>query len=407
MLAEPSVSRYVEPLMRKLLFPAAVILGLLLLLWLREDEPRPLDQLAQQEVATPAAADPLPAGVSPSVSGKRPTEIQRAPQIEEAQESQIAQATELLTLALLFFDAETNKPVSGKIQLWQLDVQASERWTAGDLLLFEKEVRDGRMEVPNLIPGAYRVHALFARDESPDLEPFDLQFDQQQVEFLVPIPRTEDAFLTWVLPNGSLLLGDQEKLERHWAGRGANMVSNPNPDWVNPRYEIVDGGYELTLSSRGGGGRFGSRPHQRWREQKSADGRYSADSVKQDSRQWRNFTKSRWRRGHRGGVLVVLRPQGATEYAAVFVEPRDIQERLQFPAGIAARDMTENIQVECHPVAFGLRSDAQKQGILHLEQAWQKSTITISIDVEEFAPVQLTWRPIDGPLPRITLAPRA
>jgi len=392
--------------MRKLLFLTAVILGLLLLLWLREDEPQALEEMGQQEVVLPAAADPLPAVTAAAETPAESAAIQRDPQIVEANEVPDADAVETLTLVLRFFDEETAKPVSGSIQLWQLNLRQSDRWTAGDLLLFENEVRDGRMEVPNLEPGSYRVHALFAREGSPDLEPFDLEFDQQQVEFLVAVPRTEEAFITWVLPNGSLVLGEQEKLERHWAGRGANMVANPNPDWVNPRYEIVDGDYELAMSSRGGGGRFGSRTHQRWREQKSADGRYPADSVKQDSRQWRNFTRSRWRRGNRGEVLLVLRPQGTTEYAAVFVEPRDIQERLRFPAGITPRDLTEVIQVECDPVAFGLHADGQGKGIRHLEQAWPLSTITISIDVEEFAPVNLSWRPIDGPLPMIELVPR-
>lgn len=403
MLAEPTVCRYVEPLMRKLLILIAVILGLLLLLWLREDQPRPLEEFAQQESVIPAPAEPLPAVVA---SEAELPAIQRKPQAEETAPGSMEDDVEALTLVLRFFDEDTRKPVSGNIQLWHLNVPDSERWTAGDELLLEEEMKDGRMAIPNLAPGSYRVHALFAKQGSPDLEPFQLQFDQQQEEYLVPAPQTENVFITWFLPDGSLLRGDEEALERRWAGRGAFMATDLNPAWVNPRYEKSEDGLTIHLSSRGSGGRFGSRSHQRWREQKGADGRYSADSVKQNSREWRNFTKSRWRRDGRDELLLIVRHQGTTEYAAVFVEPRDIQERLQFPAGIPARDMTEEIQVECEPVAFGLRKGASEHGILHLEQAWPQSTITISIDVEEFAPLNLSWRPIDGPLPVIVLAPR-
>ncbi len=406
MLAEPTASRYVEPLMRKPLILIAAILGLLMLLWLREDEPRSLAEPARQEINMPAAADPLPPLIAPDAPGTTLHQIQRDQPVVEINSSSTPEAAEALTLILRFFAAETLQPVSGALQLWQVNLPENEQWTAGDRLVLETKAQDGRLEVPNLSAGEYRVHCLFAVEGSPASAAFRLQHDQQQVELKVTMPHKEEAHITWVFRNGSLLCGDQEILERRWAGNSSSMNSHPDPVWAQERRQKIENEETMTFRGRGAGGRFGSRSHQSWREQIDGEGRYPLNQIEQNSRLWENQSFSRWRRGGREDIRLSVSAQGTGEYAAVFLEPKEVQQQLRFPAGFEPHDVTSEIQIQCEAVPFGLNPQQQEQQVVHLEQAWQRSTVSITLDVQEFAPVSLTWRPIDGPLPVIALLPR-
>lgn len=406
MLIEPSTSRYVDPLMPKLLFLTAVVLSLLLLLWLREDEPRSLVEPARQEVNKPAAADPLPSIIAHNAPSAKLKRIQRDQPVEEINQSSTPEVTETLALILRLFDAETLQPVSGALQLWRVNLPENEQWTAGDRLVLETKAQDGRLEVPNLTAGDYRVHCLFAVEGSPASAAFRLQHDQQQVELKVTMPRKEEAHITWVSSNGALLGGDQEILERQWAGNSSRMNSHPDPVWAQERRQKIENEETMTFRGRGAGGRFGSRSHQSWRAQIDGEGRYPLNQIEQNSRLWKNQSFSRWRRGGREDIRLSVSAQGTGEYAAVFLEPKEVQQQLRFPAGFEPHDVTSEIQILCEAVPFGLNPQQQEQQVVYLEQAWQRSTVSITLDVPEYAPVSLTWRPIDGPLPVIALLPR-
>lgn len=401
MLAEPTAWRYVEPDMRKPFALMVALLGLLLLFWWWQGGSRELGDLSSNPSALVAAAEPL----APEPAEALPTEQAVERQLAEDQVSRVGEEApaEDLTLVLLFFSAETAAPVSGVIQLWKLNVPENEDWTAGDLSLLETEVQNGRLEVPNLEPGFYRVHILFALEGSPASLPFEFELDQQQVEFVVSVPSKKTAYITWLRPDGTVLRGEEDILERRWEGGSSRMVSDPTPVWVNPRYRKTEEGLAISVGSRGAGGRFGMRLHQEWRRPEGIDGRFSLGPIEQDSRLWRHTTKSRWRRGERLEIELQLNAEGTEDYACVFVEPRDIQARLIFPAGVAPRDLQEEIHIQCEPVGFGPRPTFDDRPVLHAEQAWRQSLLRIRIQTPDFEPVEISWRPIDGPLPSIVL----
>ncbi|MFK5956281.1 MAG: hypothetical protein QM477_07535 [Planctomycetota bacterium] len=273
--------------MRRLLVIIIVLLALIVVMW--KDEPATaMPPFAERPAPTELESAPTVADARrPQLERQQETvkeEIEALPEEEfleweEAEPEPVELGSSALELH--FFDAATQLPVSGTIELWRLAVGAFETWTAGDQKQYQGESVDGRLLIDQLPEGWYRIYVLNAVAGSATEEAFEVQGAFTFVERFVKMPGEEDIHLLLFHPDGSLLRSTTEALITIKArGSRSKDFLDRLPPWVEER---MPRGNLCTEASALGGG-YGMSLHQSWKELEFYPDGFFIGSLRQDNR---------------------------------------------------------------------------------------------------------------------------
>ena len=256
------------------------------------------------------------------------------------------------TLDLRVFDAHTSQPVASSVQLWRLDVPATDTWTMGDQLQVSSEDPQGVFRFSNLPEGDYRIYALSARLGAESPPAFRVEGEITSVERFIDMPRERHAVLHLYRPDGyPLIPSGTQRLEMRDRGTGYSMHLDPVPEWAQRRFP--KGPYALVSESIGGG--FSSSSHRRWKLLLPFGEGIPLGLLKENDRSKKIDIKREFRLQGGLSVTVHVQPQGYPAYAAVFLDPAEVQEHLIFPDGSIPQDFSEDFVITAEAVPLGLR----------------------------------------------------
>jgi len=317
---------------------------------------------------------------------------------EEAKPEPVEQGESALELR--FFDAATQLPVSGTVQLWRLQVAESETWSAGDQLQFQGEAVDGRLLVKQLPEGAYRTYALFALDSTGTEEAFLVEGESTFMERFVTIPAEEGIYLRLFSAAGMFVRSTPDALiTMKTQGSSSQDFFQMQPPWIKERRP--KGNFYTEASAMGGS--YGRRMHQTWKELEAFFDGFYLGSLKQDHRQSQRTFHFRIRQGEDQAILVDVHPSGTGAYVAVFLTYEEVEERLVFPAGMPPHDLRSDLSITASGLAVGQGSGGAQGVDLVAGEAWRDAKVKIRLQSKEFLEWEITWSPSDGPLPDFQL----
>ncbi len=92
-----------------------------------------------------------------------------------------------------------------------------------------------------------------------------------------------------------------------------------------------------------------------------------------------------------------FKAKGNATYAAIYVDPAELQSKLVFPSHVQNQDLSKKFTVQNTAAPLGGENGHT------LAAAWGQLRVKILMNHPDFKPVSLTWVPSEGPLPRIWL----
>lgn len=300
------------------------------------------------------------------------------------------------TLEIKFMDSKDFRPVSGRVQLWRLNAPANERWSNGDQLQVETIARQGLLTIEELPEGQYRLHPLFARKGSSAQAAFTVSGEFTTIDCMVEMPSTQDVAVKIYRLDQSTFLATGEPVETKRLGW--SITGRPiDPQWQQRRIEKATGQpLPQTISQKKGSG--SKRP---WRKQTVNDlGVRFAELAEGDRQSMRTY-RFQLRNGSRESMRLNLEHKGRdTQYVALFLSADELQDCLVFPEGQSPQDLRKNFIIDSSSVPFNPDSGQT------LDSALQQVEVEIHFLAVGFKGVSFKWKPADGPLPKIQLAPQ-
>jgi hypothetical protein len=382
-----------------------VILLILILIWTNEqDEPIRLTEpghesnaAEQLDMANPEAV-PGRAAVTEVLREEVPLthdfiEIEDEPleeEIEEAPADPPQQGD--CDLQIDFVDSITGEAVAGQAKLYRLDAPGNEHWTEGDQLQLSAWASDGQFIAPQIPPGSYRAYPLFARLDAPTPEPFEVEGFFTRVTQQVEMPPKEFLQIQLYRSDGLLYNGDGDQVEFQHLEALANGSGKPEPDWLKER-ALKD--QDTVYFSEFGSISWGFNAP--WKTYIADANGFPLWEIKGDSREQPQIYRAHVRVNQSLANTLKIKARGYGSYAAIYVDPAELQAKLIFPSDMPSQDLSHKFSVQTTAVPLGGENGQT------LAAAWGQLRVLILLKHPSFKPVSLTWAPSDGPLPRIWL----
>ncbi|MBC8403876.1 MAG: hypothetical protein H8E15_01515 [Planctomycetes bacterium] len=382
-----------------------VILLILILIWSNEqDGPIPPTEPGHQSDATeqPALANPeaSPEGIAAAEVQRQEVpftedliEIEDEP-LEEEMEELPADPPQQgdCDLQIDFVDSLTGEAVAGQVKLYRLDAPGNEHWTEGDQLQLSAWANDGQFIAPQIPSGSYRAYPLFAHLDATTPEPFEVEGFLTRVTQQVEMPQTEFLRLQLYRSDGLLYNGDADQVEFQHLEALSNGSGKPEPEWLKERaLKNQDTVYYSEFGSISWG--F-SAP---WKTYIADPNGFPLWEIKGDNREQQQIYRAHVRVNQSLANTVHIKARGHATYAAIFVDPAELQAKLIFPSDMPNQDLSHKFRVQTTAVPLG-----GAKGFT-MAAAWGQLRVLISLSHPGFKPIRLTWTPSDGPLPRIWL----
>lgn len=295
-------------------------------------------------------------------------------------------------LVIDFIDAVTGEAVAGEVKLYRLDAPDNELWTEGDQLQLHAHTQGNELIASQIPEGRYRAYPLFARLHAPTPPAFEVEGYTTRISQKVEMPAKHLIHLQLFRSDGVLYNSQIAAVEFRRLADQPNHFGKPEPDWLTRReLKDEDIGYftEYSFFSLDHPAPWAVFPYQ-------ANG-YSLWQISGDNRDQPIFQRLEARVNLSPANTLRLKPSLGGSYAAVYVDPKDLQQALVFPASYQALDLSHKFEVQCNAISLAAN------GGRSLEEAWKELIVSIQLKVEGLQPVQLDWRPSHGPLPRIWL----
>ena len=297
------------------------------------------------------------------------------------------------TLEIKFFDSQDFSPVSGQVQLWRLDAPGNDFWSNGDQLQVDALAYKGVLTIENLPAGKYRLHPLFARKGSLANPEFEVSGEFTQFDCAVEMPGVDDVAVKIYRPDKTLLFVTNEQIQTKRLGwRLSGRVVDPN--WKNGRVDKSTGLVNPPRMSE----KKGSASKRPWSQQTVNDLGVRFGDLVEGNRQSMRIYRFQLRNGTHSSMRLTLPHSGrSTEYVALYIEPADLQANLVFPEGQEVQELSKNFIIESTALPLDVENGATLDSVL------PQVEVEINFLAVGFDAVNFTWRPADGPLPKIQL----
>jgi hypothetical protein len=297
-------------------------------------------------------------------------------------------------LTIDFVDSITGEAVAGEVKLYRIDAPGNELWTRGDQLQRRGYAKGGQFDATQIPVGTYRAYPLFARLHAPTPMPFDVTGPSTRIEQAVEMPHIEQIQLQLFRSDGVLFNGHPKSFEFRKLGPLPEGSAKTEPNWLkyrNPRDDNV------AYFSESGLVTFGIESP--WKNYPFDANGFSLWSIRGDNREQPWLHRIEARRNHRLTNIIRLKPTGNNFYAAVFLDPEDLQQALVFPPNQDEIDLRSKFKIQVDAIPLDLEAGRS------LDHAWKQCSIEIKLKHADFLSVNLTWQPSQGPLPQIFLSP--
>ncbi len=315
----------------------------------------PLLRTAESGAPT-ATPPPLLRGIRPVEPSKETAEdgpLVPSPEMEEIEDDElitldaappdpVQRGTCVLALELVSDTDET--PFDTQLDLYRIGEPGNAGWLAGDRKIENVEATKGRVDVPRLAPGRYRIHAHRQRKGSEDPAAFEVGGDRTEVRLVLPVPRRFDVRLRIYDVAGRLV----ERAQKQSGGGGSSSTQPDTPDWVKERAlrkGLLDRDYSSWIGCGCGPG-LGAK-----KDITAVNGTFHVLRAREPERY--NSRSSTWYVHAHGTKFSIHAGRDTTRdltYVAVVPPLNDLHDTVRLPDGRRAVDAGATLTATCTPV---------------------------------------------------------
>lgn len=295
-------------------------------------------------------------------------------------------------LVVSFIDATTGEPVSGEVKLYRLDAPGNDYWSKGDQLQLQARTNGNELTAQNIPQGEYRAYPLFARLNAPTPAAFKVEGYLTRVTQPVEMPLQNQIQLQLFRSDGVLYGSQNEAVEFRKLSLLPRGFGKPEPDWLKQR-TLKDPSIQLFTEYS-----FSEvNPNTSWQSFPYRASGYQLWQISSNNRQQAVIQRLEARVIGSSANTIELKPNSDGLFAAIYVDPHELQRALAFPVNCEPFDLSKDFKVQVTAVALA------EVGGRTLENAWHELTVNIQLKHEGFVPVKMSWRPSQEPLPTIQL----